>query len=112
MHNSVRQSYQSDLNCIHKVHCARCQATVVSPPSKTHGFSLSPSAQHGCTPLHCAAWNGHAKVAKALLEKGAAIEAQEDTARSGCHTHHNKFAPALLQSGVGDVICAAHALLV
>jgi hypothetical protein len=35
-------------------------------------------AQGGWTPLHLAAWNGHSEIAKALLEKGAAIDAKNE----------------------------------
>ena len=35
-------------------------------------------AQDGWTPIHCAAWRGHVKIAQMLLEKDANIEATDE----------------------------------
>ena len=40
--------------------------------------SLLDCLQDGYTPLHRAAINGHAEVAKLLLERGAALEAKDN----------------------------------
>lgn len=40
-----------------------------------NGANVNAADQDGCTPLHCAAHNGHKEIAELLLDKGANIDA-------------------------------------
>lgn len=66
-----------------------------------HGADVTARRQDGMTPLHGAAWRGHAAVAQALLARGADPAA---TAVSGPHAWQTAADTALSQ---GHLVLAA-----
>jgi ankyrin repeat protein len=60
----------------------------------------------GSTPLHCAAWKGHAELARLLLEAGADVHAQNENGHWGgtplhaaAHANQRAVAELLLAHG-------------
>jgi len=70
------------------------------------GTLLEARDAEGATLLHYAAWKGHAEVAAALLELGAAVDAQSHNTHWGgtplhaaAHANQRRVAEILLQPG-------------
>jgi len=60
----------------------------------------------GSTPLHCAAWKGHAEVAALLLERGADVHVENENDHWGgtplhaaAHANNNAIVKLLLEHG-------------
>lgn len=67
---------------------------------------LAARDKDGSTPLHCAAWKGHAQIVELLLDAGADINAHNDNGHWGttplhaaAHGNQRKVAEILIQHG-------------